>query len=171
MNANQIDTVVIHNGGYIGDDLCNQVLQAAYQAGVRKRVMVFHNDFKKSWLQKLRFRSYDMQINTWATDTVTVSQFTKNRLLANSYLNKDMKVIYNGLFFEDKEERSAKEKRLNYNKQAVHLGMVGNFQNNKGQLDMLKAVSVVRAAVPTPLQVFLIGNVYDEEYFQKCSQY
>ncbi len=49
--------------------------------------------------------------------------------------------------------------------------MVGNFSANKGQLEMLKSVNIVRKAIPQELQVFLIGNIYDQEYYEKCVSY
>ncbi len=169
--SHQIDCVVIHNGGYVGDDLCNQLLEAAYEAKVARRIMVFHSDFHKSFLRKLWCARYDRMINRCATQTVTVSEFTRKRLLDNSFLNKNMEVIYNGLSFEDQEDIDTKKEKLSYIPGAIHLGMVGNFSANKGQLEMLKSVNAVRGAVPHKLQVFLIGNIYDQEYYEKCVSY
>ena len=126
--SHQIDCVVIHNGGYVGDDLCNQLLEAAYEAKVARRIMVFHNDFHKSFLRKLWCARYDRMINRCATQTVTVSEFTRKRLLDNSFLNKNMEVIYNGLSFEDQEDIDTKKEKLSYIPGAIHLGMVGISQ-------------------------------------------
>ena len=50
----RIDAVIIHNGGYNGDELCDQVLEAAYHNKdiVKKRIYVFHNDIEKSFIMK-----------------------------------------------------------------------------------------------------------------------
>ena len=92
----------------------------------------------------------------------------KEKAAGQFLLNKNMEVIYNGLSFEDQEDIDTKKEKLSYIPGAIHLGMVGNFSANKGQLEMLKSVNAVREAVPHKLQVFLIGNIYDQEYYEKC---
>ena len=82
LSRNKIDCIIIHNGGYVGDDLCNQMLQAAYECKEHTicRIYVLHNDFEKNFFAKLRFKSYDKKICREATDLVTVSNYTKNRI-------------------------------------------------------------------------------------------
>lgn len=167
----KVDTVIIHNGGYIGDDLCNQMLQAAWKIKVKNRIMIFHNDFYKNAIWKLMCIGYDMTINRFATQTVTVSEFTKNRILSGSFLKKDMKVIHNGITFQNTICDEQKKRDIAYKNTDIHLGMVGNFLSNKGQIQLLKAIKKVVEKTPKRLQVFLIGNVYDKEYYQKCKEY
>lgn len=52
LSRNKIDCIIIHNGGYVGDDLCNQMLQAAYECKEHTicRIYVLHNDFEKIFL-------------------------------------------------------------------------------------------------------------------------
>ena len=51
LSRNKIDCIIIHNGGYVGDDLCNQMLQAAYECKEHTicRIYVLHNDFEKNF--------------------------------------------------------------------------------------------------------------------------
>ena len=71
-----IDCVMIHNGGYVGDCLCNELLEAAKKANVKKRIMIFHNDFEKNIIDKIRFLPYDLSMIRCSTDLITVSRFT-----------------------------------------------------------------------------------------------
>ncbi len=166
-----IDIVVIHNGGYIGDDLCNQMLEASYKANINKRIMVFHSDFKKGRLKKILCLPYDRKINKQATQTVTVSEFTRNRILDNSYLKSDMKVIFNGISFENQLLREEKMNKIRYENADVHIGVVGNFLRNKGQLEFLKAIYEILQNCEKKLQIFLIGNIYDLDYFGECKKF
>ena len=54
---NKIDTVLIHNGGYVGDDLCNQLLHASSGVVMKHRIMVLHSDFCKTKVGMIRFAS------------------------------------------------------------------------------------------------------------------
>ena len=99
LQKHSIDAVIVHNGGYVGDDLCNQFIEAAYhlRQQVFCRINVLHNDFEKNMLSKIRYFSYDKKISKESTDLISVSNYTKNRILNSSYITKDIKVIYNGL--------------------------------------------------------------------------
>lgn len=171
LKKEQFDSVIIHNGGYVGDDLCNQILKVAKLVNIKRRIMVFHNDFNKNFLYKLLYKKYDKMINLCATQTVTVSKYTKNRILSNSYLKNDMKVIYNGITFENKESLKSKKEKLNYKDNTFHIGMVGNFLNNKGQLELLNAIKKIKEIKDEKIQVFLIGNIYDENYYLECKKF
>ncbi len=168
---NDITSVFIHNGGYVGDDLCNQILQAAFEVGVKNRIMIFHSDFHKSFLHKLLCMRYDKKINKQTTEVITVSKFTRNRILSNSYLNMNIKVIYNGITFNNTLSEEKKMKDLNYINADIHIGMVGNFLENKGQMKFLEALFIVLRNTNKKIQVFMIGNVYDKEYFQQCENF
>lgn len=170
-SKNDFQTVLIHNGGYIGDDLCNQLLQVAYQAGIKNRIMVFHSDFKKNMFQKWLCMKYDWKINQFCTQVVTVSQFTRDRILKNSFLNKDMKVIYNGVTFDNTLSEKEKKRILKYREANIHIGMIGNFLDNKGQIQFLEALHQVLIKTDKSIQVSMIGNVYDKVYFERCKRY
>lgn len=171
LHKNDFQAIVIHNGGYIGDDLCNQMLQAAYQAKVKKRIMIFHNDFPKNIIKKFMCIGYDKKINCYATKTVTVSNYTRNRILKNSFLKTDMQVIYNGITFADTLSEQEKREILHYADADIHMGMIGNFQENKGQIQFLKALLLVLQETDKSIQVSMLGNVYDVSYFKQCQNF
>ena len=171
LSKNKIDCIIIHNGGYVGDDLCNQMLQAAYECKEHTicRIYVLHNDFEKNFFAKLRFKSYDKKICREATDLVTVSNYTKNRILSNSYINKEIKVIYNGLPESNSLTENQKENKICLNAGHRNILMLGNFQQNKGQLKFIEAANIIKLRNPNVYFTF-IGNVYDQEYFMKCCE-
>lgn len=171
LSRNKIDCIIIHNGGYVGDDLCNQMLQAAYECKEHTicRIYVLHNDFEKNFFAKLRFKSYDKKICREATELVTVSNYTKNRILSNSYINKEIKVIYNGLPESNSLTENQKENKICLNAGHRNILMLGNFQQNKGQLKFIEAANIIKLRNPNVYFTF-IGNVYDQEYFMKCCE-
>lgn len=168
---NKIDSVLIHNGGYVGDELCNQLLQASNSIVMKHRIMVFHNDFCKSIIGMIRYAKYDRQITKWATELVTVSQFTRKRILDNSYIKKDLVVIYNGLPEKHTLTENQKIATLSLDKNVCNIGMIGNFQSNKGQLYLLMAFKKLREKYNSKSVLSIIGNIYDDYYFDKCNDF
>ena len=43
------------------------------------------------------FRSYDRKLDKQATNLITVSNYTKDRIADSSYIHKNIDVIYNGI--------------------------------------------------------------------------
>ncbi|MCR4998654.1 MAG: glycosyltransferase family 4 protein, partial [Lachnospiraceae bacterium] len=171
LHKEHIDCVLIHNGGYVGDDLCNQLMTAAYEAKVPKRYMVFHNDFEKNALQKLRYAGYDKQMSKQATGLITVSNFTRNRILENSYLTRDIRVIYNGIAENNSLSREEKLANLTgYRANTRNVLMIGNFMEYKGNLNFLKAVAKLKEQGVNDVTYTMIGNVYEKEYFHECQK-
>lgn len=168
---NKIHTVIVHNGGYIGDDLCNQMLKASFLENIPIRIMVLHNDFSKSILQKWYYKKYDFNLCKYATKIETVSEYTKNRLLKNSFIKKNIGVIYNGIKNENNLSEEEKEKNIDYNKNVYNIGMIGNFMYNKGQLHLIKAAEMLRDMVDFQFVITIIGNVYDKTYYKECCDY
>lgn len=169
LRENQIDTVLIHNGGYIGDDLCNQMLAASYRCAkyTLRRIYVLHNDMEKNLRSKLRFCLYDRKISKEATEIVTVSQFTKNRICESSFISRDIKVIYNGISDIHMLTEKEKQEIIHINSQKINVLMIGNFLENKGQHKFLEAAKKL-SSKNGAYHFTIIGNVYDEEYFKKC---
>ena len=170
LEKNHIDAVIIHNGGYVGDDLCNQMLTAAFSRGERlqHRIYVLHNDMEKSLCSKLQFWTYDKRVSKEATEIVTVSKYTRNRILASSFINKDIKVIYNGISDMSMMPREDKLSKVHIGLEKINVLMIGNFQDNKGQHKFLEAASELNKKGHI-YHFTIIGNIYDKDYFQKCS--
>ncbi|MBO6214218.1 MAG: glycosyltransferase family 4 protein, partial [Lachnospiraceae bacterium] len=174
--------VIIHNGGYVGDDLCNQVLAAACEAGIPDRIMIFHNDFYRTGIRKLLYRGYDRMIDKCATKLVTVSQYTKNRILSSSYLQSDIKVIYNGITLRDtlsSEEKlsllSSPEKvgsgapYVPGDSSKLSLLMIGNFSYVKGHILMLNALAYLRDTLGfSDWHLTIMGNIYEKSCYDEC---
>lgn len=169
LRKNQIDTVLIHNGGYVGDDLCNQMLTAAYGCTkyTKCRMYILHNDIEKNIYLKLRFWPYDRKISREATEIVTVSQFTKNRICQSSFINRDIKVIYNGISEMHTLTKEEKQRIIHINSQKMNILMIGNFLENKGQHKFLEAARELNSK-DGDYHFTIIGNVYDKDYFRKC---
>ncbi len=167
----KIDSVLIHNGGYVGDDLCNQLLEASNGIVMKHRIMVLHNDFSKTKVEMIRYAKYDRQISKWATDLVTVSQFTRNRILNNSYIKKDLTVIYNGLPEKHTLTDEKKNTTIEVDKNVCNIGMIGNFLSNKGQLYLLGAFKKFKEQYENEVVLSIIGNIYETEYFEKCKEF
>ena len=93
----------------MGDDLCNQVLEAANicRDVVKNRIYVLHSDMKKSLISKLRFRGYDKKISHEATQIITVSEYTKNRNFLDNKGQKQFIECADTLFHQDKDYRFA----------------------------------------------------------------
>ena len=169
--THQIDSVLIHNGGYVGDDLCNQLLEASSQIVMKHRVMVLHNDFCKTKIGMIRYARYDNKLSDWATDIITVSEFTRDRILKNSFIKQDIKVIYNGLpnicTLTEEEKRAI----ICLKSGVLNIGMIGNFQRNKGHLCLLKAIKGLLDNNFSEFRLSIIGNVYDKVYYEECRQF
>ena len=172
LKENRFDAVIIHNGGYVGDDLCNQMLIAAKLAKVKRRVMIFHNDFYKNLIQKQVYRSYDNMINDTATDLVTVSEYTKNRILSSSYIKLPIRVIYNGITVTHTLSPSDKEKRIPLDETVKNVLMIGNFARVKGHITLLEAAHILRDEYAfNDFAVTIIGNIYERDVFDECTEY
>lgn len=169
---NNVDAVVIHNGGYVGDDLCNQMLTAAYLCAdiVSHRIFVLHNDFKKSIISKLRFKSYDKKISREATEIVTVSNYTKKRMTESSFIEKEIAVIYNGITFKSDMSDEEKLDRVHVSQECRNILMIGNFAENKGQRVFMEAAFELLKN-HAGLHFTIIGNPYDKLYFEECINY
>lgn len=169
IEQNNIDAVIIHNGGYIGDDLCNQVLTASYRCRNETlcRAFVLHNDMQKNWLSKMRFRRYDKKVSREATDIITVSAFTKNRMMNSSYISKDIQVIYNGITIKNRLDNEEKKKNIYVNPKKNNILMIGNFLIHKGHLKFIEAAEFL-IQESCNCCFTMIGQVYDKNFFKEC---
>jgi len=164
----KIDSVIIHNGGYGGDDLCNQMMEAAYYAGINgERIMVFHSENCGGFLKRLRNTPYDNMINKMATKVVTVSDYTR-KLIEDSSFIRDIIVIPNGIKKTGNISVHECEEKFNYEKNAVNFLRIGNFFEIKGQKYLLDAFSKAEKNTKENIKLTLIGNVYDEGYYDEC---
>ena len=166
-----IDSVLIHNGGYVGDDLCNQLLKASSKIVKKHRIMVMHSDIIKTKVGMIRFAKYDRNISKWATELVTVSQFTRKRILNNSYIKKDFIVIYNGLPENHTQTEAQKNMIIAVDKSVCNIGMIGNFQSIKGHLYLLEAFKRLKEIYNGKVILSIIGNVYENDYYEKCKNF
>lgn len=167
LRENNINAVICHNGGYVGDDLCNQMITAAFKEKLNIRVMVFHNDIKKNFIQKFRYYYYDKKITREATKLITVSKFTRDRILGSSYINKNIEVVYNGI---SSNYENINFENLNLNSKNSNILMIGNFEENKGQLNFIKAAKTIIGEIKN-VHFVIIGNAYNETYFNECMNY
>ena len=170
IKENQIDCVLIHNGGYVGDDLCNQLLEAAYRRQVLCRVCVFHNDMEKDIFSKIRFIGYDRKVDREATRLVTVSNFTKRRIKKSSFIKSDIDVIYNGISESICLSSTDKKKSIRLIDGRIHVLMIGNFLANKGNLNFIKAAHML-ITEKCNVDFTIIGNIYDSWYYDDCMDY
>lgn len=171
IKKNNIHAVIIHNGGYVGDDLCNQVLTASYRCNRQTlcRAYVIHNDMQKNLFSKMRFRKYDRKISTEATDIITVSAFTRDRMANSSYINRQIQVIYNGITIKNRMDNEQKRKKINIDLKKNNILMIGNFLVNKGQIKFIEAAETVLLK-DRNYCFTIIGNVYDKRFFDECIQ-
>lgn len=166
---NRIDSVLIHNGGYVGDDLCNQVLEAAYISRdvVKSRIYVLHNDMKKCIISKFRFRGYDKKISREATHIITVSKYTKNRIEKSSFISKDIEVIYDGIDVVKRKPKEELEALVHVDLEKHNILMIGNFLKNKGQKQFIECADILFHQ-DKDYRFTIIGNIYDEQYYKEC---
>ncbi len=167
IKKHKADCVVIHNGGYIGDDLCNQMLRAAYLEKVSKRICVLHGCLQKGMLLKLRFFPYDIKLTREATELVTVSAFTKRAILNGSFIKKDITIIPNGLPDIHQLPDAQSEQKIRLNPDHNNILMIGNFLQNKGQMYYIRMAEKMLQK-NREIDFTIIGNVYDESYYKKC---
>lgn len=166
---NRIDSVLIHNGGYVGDDLCNQVLEAAYISRdvVKSRIYVLHSDMKKCIISKFRFRGYDKKISREATHIITVSKYTKNRIEKSSFISKDIEVIYDGIDVVKRKSKEELEALVHVDLEKHNILMIGNFLKNKGQKQFIECADILFHQ-DKDYRFTIIGNIYDEQYYKEC---
>lgn len=169
LRQNKFDAVIIHNGGYVGDDLCNQMLTAAYRCVEHTlcRTYVLHSDAEKNICSKLRFSLYDKKISKEATQIVTVSEFTKNRMQWSSFISRDIQVIHNGISETHTLPEEEKHKIVHVDSKDFNILMIGNFLDNKGQHKFIEAAGELHRKSDR-YRFTIIGNVYDEVYFKEC---
>ena len=168
LEDNNADSVIIHNGGYGGDDLCNQMLDAAYKANIPgERVMVFHSENSGGLLKRIRNIPYDLMIKRDATKVVSVSSYTKN-LIEGSSLLRNIQVVKNGIMTPKDIDYKKEETFNKYDKNAINFLHVSNFFEIKGQIYLIKAFSEAARSTDKNIRLTLIGNVYEEDYYQRC---
>ena len=181
------DGVLIHNGGYVGDDLCNQMLVAAYEAKIPSRIMVFHNDFYRNALRRVLYRGYDKMIDRCATRLITVSEYTKSRILSSSYLTSDMAVIYNGITVGNSMSTGEKLAVLSMSENiglgspeaeslndggTLSLLMIGNFSYVKGHMTMLRALLDLSEDIDMPKwHLTILGNIFEQSCYDECAEF
>lgn len=171
LKRENIDAILIHNGGYIGDELCNQMLEAAYQEHIQKRIYILNNCTTNHIFCQVRFWPYDVKVSKYATDIVTVSEFTKRTIEDVSHIRGSIKVVHNGLpCRQSKMSVEEKREKIQLAPNAKNVLMIGNFLENKGQLEALKALKEMKEKIGK-VHLTLIGNIYDGGYYQKCMQY
>lgn len=170
LEADNIDCIIASNGGYPGDTLCLQLLRAAKKAGIKKRILLLHNYVgKRNILEKIYYYFYDKNIDNLCTDILTVSQYSKMMIEKNSLFNKKVKVIYNGLTYNNHVNLSKKKIILGINdtEQKIKIGMIGNFERRKGHMFFLKSLSeLVKRGYS--FQGVIIGNIFEKEYYDEC---
>lgn len=167
LGNNHVDSVIIHNGGYVGDDLCNQMLLASYEANVPgERIIVFHSENPGGFWRRVRNAPYDLMVKKTATKVVTVSKYTRDAITKSSFI-KGIIVVNNGI---TAPARSAVDKNgvLKCDKRVVNFLCIGNFLKLKGQSVLLKAFSRAIKKSKTGMKLTIIGNVYDETYYKEC---
>ena len=166
---NHIDAILIHNGGYVGDDLCNQVLEAAYLCKdvVKNRIYVLHNDMKKSFLSKLRFKGYDKKISREASKIITVSEYTKNRMKKTSFISQEIEVIYDGINVVKRKSKEELEATIHVDPDKHNILMIGNFLANKGQKQFIECADILYHH-DKDYRFTILGNIYDETYYREC---
>ena len=164
-----IDSVIIHNGGYVGDDLCNQVLEAAYLCRdiVKNRTYILHNEMEKNIISKLRFRGYDNKISREATHIVTVSEYTKNRIKKSSFISQDIEVIYDGINVVKRKSKEELANLVHVDSEKHNILMIGNFLENKGQKQFIECADILFHQ-DKDYRFTIIGNIYDEKYYREC---
>lgn len=164
---NGIEYVLVHNGGYVGDDLCNQLIKAAYKqrSMCKKRILVMHSDMKKNLIRKIKYYAYDKKISRYSTDILSVSKYTSSRIQRSSFINKKIGVVYNGLKDDRSMDNDKKMSIISVDSNYYNVLMIGNFTDNKGQ-DRL--IEVARILKDQNIRFTVIGNVYDEPYFKRC---
>ena len=169
ITENDINAVIIHNGGYVGDDLCNQILTSSYlcRKNVFHRIYILHNDMAKNFFSKIRFFIYDQKISKEATSIITVSNYTKNRIKKSSFIKKNIQVIYNGISDNRYMKKSDKEKLIQIDSTKFNVLMIGNFMENKGQHKFIQ-VSRKLVRLSKNYRFTIIGNIYDKSYYLKC---
>ena len=164
----KVDAVLVHNGGYFGDDLCNQMIEAAYLEKIHKRIIVFHNATEKNFIKKLYYIPYDLKMNNFATKIYSVSNFTANRIMKSSLI-KDVKVIYNGMKIKKTLTKDFRCEQLCIYDDKLIIGCIANFMHNKGVLYLIKAIANLNTN--KNFRVIIIGNIYDKEYYETCVKY
>lgn len=171
LKENNIKGVIIHNGGYVGDDLCNQMLHAAYCCAeqIQCRIFVLHSDMKKNRILKMRYFYYDKRLSKESTSLITVSNYTRNRILNSSFISKDISIIYNGLTITYNMSEEEKRNHIHIEPGNFEILMIGNFMNNKGQYDFIEMAGKL-AEHNGKFKFSIIGNVYDIEYYEKCKK-
>lgn len=169
IKENSIDAVIIHNGGYVGDDLCNQALTAAYRCAEHTpcRTYVLHGDMEKNWCSKIAFWRYDKKVSKEATSIITVSNYTKNRIERSSFISRNIQVIYDGIDVVNILTREQKDKIIKTESNKHNILMIGNFLENKGQKQFIECAYALYKK-DNDYRFTIIGNVYDKEYHKEC---
>lgn len=169
ITENNINAVIIHNGGYVGDDLCNQLLTSAYHCrkNVFHRIYILHSDMAKNLFSKIRYFIYDQKISKEATSIVTVSNYTKNRIEKSSFIKKKIQVISNGISDNRYMNKVDKEKIIKIDTTKFNVLMIGNFIENKGHHKFIQ-VSKKLVKLSGNYSFTIIGNIYNETYYKYC---
>lgn len=161
---NNIDLIHLNNAAHAG-------WEWLFAAKLLRRKCVTHHrgfvDF--GYLAKKRAKYFDR--------IVCISKVTEMNLIENGIKN-NIVTIYNAIDVEDFQSRVTKDaelmrKELGIKEGSPIIGVVGNFQEWKGQMTVVRAVDILRTKYPN-LMCLLIGDVSnskkDREYFEKVKK-
>ena len=110
------------------------------------------------------FRAYDRKLDKQATNLITVSNYTKDRIADSSYIHKNIDVIYNGINVNISNNGAIDNNTQNNIKNIL---MIGNFAVNKGQKHFIMAANDL-CRRHKDYEFTIIGNAYDKEYYLEC---
>jgi len=127
------DILHINNGGYFGATSCNSAVIAGKLAGVKRITYMINSATRDRWWE----RPITALIRRWVTTFVTA---TFTLALKSSFLTGGKcKVIRNTVRFMVPERKDDVRKRLGWGENRVAFLALGNWEERKGFMELLRA--------------------------------
>jgi Glycosyltransferase len=155
------DVAFSHNGGYPGGELNCSFVIAAKMAGVKKVILVIHNNAVElrapfKWADRI----LDRLIYNSCSKIISVSASCAKQIMETRFpYAEKIDHVYNGIMVEriDRIPMAEKMKRLKLGSGCKVIGCIGDYEERKGHTSLITAFSQVKDKFPGS-KLIIIGS-------------
>lgn len=162
----KLDAFISDNGGYPASDSCRASVFASFLCGIKRRYMIVHHAATPpAKLYRIFEWSIDKLLQQVAQKFITVSEASRQALLAKRYFSREnIEMIHNGIDETMSTDRRIDLKasyRIPDNRKLI--GIMGNLDSYKGHRIMVEAVPQILREFPDMHFIF-VGSLFDQSW-------
>lgn len=125
---------------------------------------------EEKWTTRLPIANIFSIINLLSDKIFTNSLFMKEQLSELIQTKKSIDIIYPYINKDDILKNTAVHMPKEINPQNINISLVGNIEPAKGQLDAVRAISILKDKYPSII-LFIIGDIANINYYNKLSAF